>query len=396
MPNTPFNDHNANDPEYDPSDHTLNIGGGIPPAFHTTIDAALRYQPINDDPDDPNDPDNADDLAEYIDTRSATLDEIVGQEQIKLSLRQFIGAALARKRLLPHTMFFGPPGLGKTEFSKVIASEMSGDLLEYTGSTFDTNQLDLFVGRQLSNPGRTFLFIDEIHKLEPNVMTILLPILEEFNWNGTRMRPFTLIGATTDPDRLLAPFLRRFGLKYHLEFYTIEELEQITQKLLTKLLPADQQYALTDYPYTIDSARAIQMIAQRSVGVPGRAKVLVEAVIDFHYDLTTSTWMPLNPHRTIMCMRALEVDRYGLVAKERAYIHALAKRFKLAPTGINSIAAALGDDPKTIEKMIEPILVRQGFVNREARGRKLTTGLGVNYAMRIGKYHAGLEELPWE
>lgn len=331
---------------------------------------------------------------EQISIRPTSLNEIIGQDHLKASLRQFMQASLARKRTLAHILLYGPPGIGKTAISRVIASEMQGLMVESTGPTFSKMYLELFAGRQMSrSTPRTFLFIDEIHKLHPDVMTILLPMLEDFTYDGADLRPFTLIGATTDPGDLDGPLRRRFGIQYHLTYYSIAELAAIITETYVKLAPIPT--TASDLAADPVALEAITMIAERSIGIPAKANILTERVIDYLHDPATQQWLPLSPDRVLACCQQLGIDKYGLGDKEREMIHVMSKRFKLKATGLESIARAMGDDPKTVEAMIEPTLVRLGFVDRAKPGRMLT-GKGVNLALAVELHRTGVGELPWQ
>lgn len=329
--------------------------------------------------------------------RPKTIDEIIGQDHVKQTLTRFMDAALKRGKPLDHTLLYGPPGLGKTTFASVISTYMGHRLKLLSGPNVDKRLvLDMITEMigETSDPGipTQVVFIDEIHGVEKDAMTLLLPLMEDFEFEDLELPPFTIIGATTEPSKLLGPLRDRFELKYQLEFYSTSELSTIIRRSLSILLQVEhalvEAYCDPNNP-NLAGTQSVVMLAQRARGVPRVANHLVKRVVDF---LDTSdvgklqpeqlgpllpddfpTLLRFRPNIVSETMEALDIDANGLEKKDRAMLVTMLHRYKNRPVGIRAISTALGENHETVEFIMEPHLVRSGFINREQRGRTLTT-----------------------
>ena len=298
--------------------------------------------------------------------RPKQLDEYVGQAKAREQLEIFIGAAKKRSEALDHVLLFGPPGLGKTTLSHIIAAELGVQLRQTSGPVLEKPK-DL--AALLTNLERNdVLFIDEIHRLSPVVEEILYPALEDYQIDimigegpaarsiTLDLQPFTLVGATTRAGMLTNPLRDRFGIVARLEFYTPEELSRIVTR----------SSALMQAP--IDPEGSAE-IARRSRGTPRIANRLLRRVRDYA-DVKGDGRITLDIAQRALAL--LDVDPQGFDVMDRKLLEAVIHRFDGGPVGLDNIAASIGEEPGTIEDVIEPYLIQQGFLQRTPRGRIAT------------------------
>lgn len=320
--------------------------------------------------------------------RPRRLDDYVGQARTKENLAVFVEAARMRGEALDHILFHGPPGLGKTTLAHIIAREMDVQIRSTSGPVIE-KQGDL--AAILTNlEKRDVLFIDEIHRLSPVVEEILYPAMEDFTLDiiigqGPSARtikldiaPFTLIGATTRSGLLTNPLRDRFGIMFHLDFYTVEEL----QKIVTR------SSAMLDIE--IEPAGALE-IAARSRATPRVANRLTRRVRDYA-QVRGDGKIDLQTAKKALDM--LEVDAYGLDKMDRRFLETIIFKFDGGPVGIETLSAALGEEKDTLEDVYEPYLVKEGFVDRTPRGRMATRRAYDHFkiAGKIGRQAALFDE----
>ena len=298
--------------------------------------------------------------------RPKQLDEYVGQAKVREQLEIFIGAAKKREEPLDHVLLFGPPGLGKTTLSHIIAAELGVNLRQTSGPVLEKPK-DL--AALLTNLERNdVLFIDEIHRLSPVVEEILYPALEDYQIDimigegpaarsiKLDLQPFTLVGATTRAGMLTNPLRDRFGIVSRLEFYTPEELSRIVTRS-SGLLKAP-----------IDAEGSFE-IARRSRGTPRIANRLLRRVRDYA-DVKGDGL--INQAMAKAALSMLDVDPEGFDLMDRKLLEAVIHRFDGGPVGLDNIAASIGEERDTIEDVIEPYLIQQGYLQRTPRGRIAT------------------------
>jgi holliday junction DNA helicase RuvB len=298
--------------------------------------------------------------------RPKLLDQYVGQPKIREQLEIFIGAARKRGEALDHVLLFGPPGLGKTTLSHIIAHELGVNLRQTSGPVLEKPK-DL--AALLTNLEKNdVLFIDEIHRLSPVVEEILYPALEDYQIDimigegpaarsiKLDLQPFTLVGATTRAGMLTSPLRDRFGIVARLEFYSPEELARIVKRSAGLLkAPMDEQGGIE--------------IAKRSRGTPRVANRLLRRVRDYA-DVKGSGHISQEIAHKALAM--LDVDPQGFDIMDRKLLEAVIHRFDGGPVGLDNIAASIGEERDTIEDVIEPYLIQQGYLQRTPRGRIAT------------------------
>ena len=298
--------------------------------------------------------------------RPKLLDEYVGQEKVREQLEIFIGAARKRGEALDHVLLFGPPGLGKTTLSHIIAQELRVNLRSTSGPVLEKPKdlAALLTGLERND----VLFIDEIHRLSPVVEEILYPALEDYQIDimigegpaarsiKLDLQPFTLVGATTRAGMLTNPLRDRFGIVSRLEFYTAEELQRIVVR----------SAGLLDTPLDVEGGAEI---AKRSRGTPRIANRLLRRVRDYAEVKGNGR---ITQEMATKALAMLDVDPQGFDLMDRKLLEAVIHRFDGGPVGLDNIAASIGEERDTIEDVIEPYLIQQGFLQRTPRGRIAT------------------------
>ncbi|RXS98321.1 Holliday junction branch migration DNA helicase RuvB [Acinetobacter junii] len=307
--------------------------------------------------------------------RPTSLADYIGQPVVREQMEIFIGAARGRGEALDHTLIFGPPGLGKTTLANIIAREMGGNLKSTSGPVLERAG-DLAAMLTNLEEGDV-LFIDEIHRLSPVIEEILYPAMEDYQLDimigeGPAARsikldlpPFTLVAATTRAGLLTSPLRDRFGIVQRLEFYSVEDLTHIVTRSAN----------LMDVPITREGSTEI---ARRARGTPRIANRLLRRVRDYAQVKGTGE---VTQEMAQRALDMLNVDKAGLDTLDRRYISMLLERFEGRPTGVDALAAAMAEDSGTLEDVIEPYLIQQGYVMRTARGRIATNMAYLQFGM---------------
>ena len=295
--------------------------------------------------------------------RPDTLDEYVGQEEIKENMRVFIKAAKLRNEVLDHVLLYGPPGLGKTTLAHIIANELGVNLKSASGPSIEKSG-DLAAILSTLEPNDV-LFIDEIHRMPRFIEEILYPAMEDFELdivigqegNSRNIKidlpPFTLVGATTRAGDISAPLRDRFGIVSKLNYYTDEELKNIIKRTSRVLeMPIEEDAAME--------------LAKRSRKTPRIANRLFKRVRDFALVNGDSS---ITKEITDISLERLHVDQYGLDQIDIEYLKSLINKFNGGPVGVETISTSIGEEVSTIEDVVEPFLLQEGFIKRTQRGR---------------------------
>ncbi|MBP7900930.1 MAG: Holliday junction branch migration DNA helicase RuvB [Gammaproteobacteria bacterium] len=308
--------------------------------------------------------------------RPQRFNEYIGQRSVCEQLTTFVKAAQGRREAMDHVLLYGPPGLGKTTLAQVLANEMGANLRQTSGPVLEKPG-DLAAMLTRLEP-YDVLFVDEIHRLNPVIEEVLYPAMEDYHIDimigegpaaqsvKIDLPPFTLVGATTRAGMLTAPLRDRFGIVQRLEFYSVEDLTTIVQRNAERLV------------VPMDALGAVE-IARRSRGTPRIANRLLKRVRDYaqvHADGMVTQAL------AGAALDLLQIDDTGLDKMDIRYLQTLIEHFSGGPAGVDSLATALGEDKGTLEDVLEPFLIQQGFIQRTTRGR---------IANRIAYSHLGID-----
>ena len=316
--------------------------------------------------------------------RPITFEDFTGQDQALENLQIFVQAANLRGEALDHTLFHGPPGLGKTTLAHILANELEVGIKVTSGPVLDKPG-DL-AGLLTNLEERDVLFIDEIHRLSPIVEEYLYSAMEDYKIDimietgpnartvQIHLNPFTLVGATTRSGLLTAPMRARFGIASRLQYYTNELLTTIIQR----------SAGILNMPITMEAAIEI---AGRSRGTPRIANALLRRVRDFAQIKGNGT---IDIKMAKFSLEALNVDAHGLDEMDNKILRTIIEKFKGGPVGITTIATAVSESPETIEEVYEPFLIQQGFIMRTPRGREVTEAAYTHLKIVKGPTQGGL------